>query len=151
MVYMPMSYLYGKRFVGPITPLILQLRQELYLQPYEQINWMKVRHDVAKVLLLVQEQIYWQFGITCYPTLLHARIHKNKLDTNLSLQEDIYYPHPFIQDLIWDGLYIFAEPLLNRWPCKKLREKALQTTMKHIHYEDENSRYITIGCVEKVM
>lgn len=22
--------------------------------------------------------------------------------------------------------------------------------MKHIHYEDENSRYITIGCVEKV-
>ncbi|KAK3428110.1 hypothetical protein EUGRSUZ_F04226 [Eucalyptus grandis] len=23
--------------------------------------------------------------------------------------------------------------------------------MKHIHYEDENSRYITIGCVEKVL
>nr|VDC94822.1 unnamed protein product [Brassica oleracea] len=33
MVYMPMSYLYGKRFVGPITPLIMQLREELYLQP----------------------------------------------------------------------------------------------------------------------
>ncbi|KAL8135110.1 beta-amyrin synthase 2-like [Apium graveolens] len=113
MVYMPMSYLYGKRFVGPITPLVLQLRQELYLQPYENINWMKVRHYVAK--------------------------------------EDVYYPHPFIQNLIWDGLYIFTEPLLNRWPYKKIREKALQTTMKHIHYEDENSRYITIGCVEKVL
>jgi hypothetical protein len=23
--------------------------------------------------------------------------------------------------------------------------------MKHIHYEDENSRYITIGCVNKVV
>ena len=70
----------------------------------------------------------------------------------LLLQEDIYYPHPFIQDLLWDSLYIFTEPLLTRWPFNKLvREKALQVTMKHIHYEDENSRYITIGCVEKVM
>jgi len=31
-----------------------------------------------------------------------------------------------------------------------VREKALEVTMKHIHYEDENSRYIAIGCVEKV-
>ena len=70
----------------------------------------------------------------------------------LLLQEDIYYPHPLIQDLLWDSLYIFTEPLLTRWPFNKLvREKALQVTMKHIHYEDENSRYITIGCVEKVM
>ncbi|XP_062078521.1 beta-amyrin synthase-like [Humulus lupulus] len=45
-----------------------------------------------------------------------------------------------------------AEPLLTRWPLNKLiREKALQVTMEYIHYEDENSRYITIGCVEKVL
>nr|O82146.1 RecName: Full=Beta-amyrin synthase 2; AltName: Full=Oxidosqualene cyclase 2 [Panax ginseng]BAA33722.1 beta-Amyrin Synthase [Panax ginseng] len=113
MVYMPMSYLYGKRFVGPITPLILQLREELYAQAYDEINWRKVRHNCAK--------------------------------------EDLYYPHPLIQDLMWDSLYIFTEPFLTRWPFNKLREKALQTTMKHIHYEDENSRYITIGCVEKVL
>lgn len=49
MVYMPMSYLYGKRFVGPITPLILQLREELYAQPYDEVNWKKVRHFCAKV------------------------------------------------------------------------------------------------------
>ncbi|GLT54381.1 hypothetical protein SLA2020_275840 [Shorea laevis] len=114
LVYLPMSYLYGKRFVGPITPLILQLREELYTQPYNQVNWKKARHLCAK--------------------------------------EDIYYPHPLIQDLLWDSLYIFTEPLLTRWPFNKLvREKALQVTMKHIHYEDENSRYITIGCVEKVL
>ncbi|GLT38206.1 hypothetical protein SLA2020_124700 [Shorea laevis] len=114
MVYMPMSYLYGKRFVGPITPLIQQLREELYLQPYNEINWRKARHS-------------------CAP-------------------EDLYYPHPLIQDLMWDSLYILAEPLLTRWPLNNLiREKALQVAMKHIHYEDENSRYITIGCVEKVL
>lgn len=64
MVYMPMSYLYGKRFVGPITPLILQLRQELYLQPYEQINWMKVRHHVAKVYFLIHGQINWHYMLS---------------------------------------------------------------------------------------
>ena len=46
---MPMSYLYGKRFVGPITPLIHQLREELFTQPYSEINWKKVRHLCAKV------------------------------------------------------------------------------------------------------
>ncbi|MED6145755.1 Beta-amyrin synthase [Stylosanthes scabra] len=115
LVYMPMSYLYGKRFVGPITPLIFQLRQELYNDPpYEKVDWKKARHQCAK--------------------------------------EDLYCPHPYIQDLIWDSLYIFIEPLLTRWPCNKLvRERALQVAMKHIHYEDENSRYMTIASVEKVL
>jgi beta-amyrin synthase len=41
---------------------------------------------------------------------------------------------------------------MTRWPFNKLvREKALEIVMKHIHYEDENSRYITIGCVNKVV
>ncbi|KAF7842405.1 beta-amyrin synthase [Senna tora] len=45
---------------------------------------------------------------------------------------------------------IHPEPLLTRWPLNKLvRKKALQVAIKHIHYEDENSRYITHGCVEK--
>ncbi|XP_060669413.1 beta-amyrin synthase-like [Ziziphus jujuba] len=114
MVYMPMSYLYGKRFVCQITPLILQLREELHAQPFKEINWRKVRHLCAK--------------------------------------EDLYYPHPLIQNLLWDSLYICTEPLLTHWPFNKLvRERALQVTMHHIHYEDENSRYITIGCVEKVL
>lgn len=52
LVYMPMSYLYGKRFVGPICPLILKLREEIYLQPYAEINWNKARHLCAKVRLV---------------------------------------------------------------------------------------------------
>ncbi|EFH64022.1 ATLUP2 [Arabidopsis lyrata subsp. lyrata] len=114
MVYMPMSYLYGKRFVGPLTPLIMLLRKELHLQPYEEINWNKARRLCAK--------------------------------------EDMIYPHPLVQDLLWDTLHNFVEPFLTSWPLKKLvREKALRVAMEHIHYEDENSHYITIGCVEKVL
>ncbi|KAE8665058.1 Lupeol synthase [Hibiscus syriacus] len=108
-----MSYLYGKRFVGAITDLIKQLRQELYNQPYHEINWNAARNTVAK--------------------------------------EDLYYPHPLIQDLTSGVLYHVAEPILTRWPFTKLREKALEVAIRHVHYEDENSRYLCIGCVEKVL
>ncbi|CAB4272095.1 unnamed protein product [Prunus armeniaca] len=111
MTYLSMSYLFGKRFVGPITPLILQLREEIYNEPYNEIKWSKVRHLCAK--------------------------------------EDNYHPHGKLQSLMWDSLHTICEPLFTRWPFKKLREKALQETSKHIHYEDENTRYITIGVVIK--
>ncbi|KAL9254135.1 Beta-amyrin synthase 2-like protein [Drosera capensis] len=106
-----MAYIYGKKFVAPITNLTQELREEVYVQPYHKINWWKFRHVCAK--------------------------------------EDLYYLHPMIQNMVWDSLHIFAEPFLTRWPFNKLREKALEKTIEHIHYEDENSRYITIGCVEK--
>nr|A8CDT3.1 RecName: Full=Lupeol synthase; Short=BgLUS [Bruguiera gymnorhiza]ULE72739.1 lupeol synthase [synthetic construct]BAF80444.1 lupeol synthase [Bruguiera gymnorhiza] len=111
LTYMAMSYLYGKKFVGPITPLILQLREEIYNEPYDQINWSRMRHLCAK--------------------------------------EDNYYAHTLTQIILWDAIYMLGEPLLKRWPFNKLREKALKITMDHIHYEDENSQYITIGSVEK--
>ncbi|GMP83835.1 hypothetical protein CsSME_00037616 [Camellia sinensis var. sinensis] len=72
-------------------------------------------------------------------------------DVLLRLQEDLYHQRPLIQDLMSDSLYITTEPLLTHWPFNKLRGKALAKTMEHIHYEDEISRYITIGCVEKVL
>ncbi|CAN1343534.1 Beta-amyrin synthase [Linum perenne] len=113
-LYAPMSYLYGKRFVGTITPLVQQLRKELHTQPYYKINWKKTRH--------------------------------------LCCQEDLYYPHPLIHDLIWDGIYMLVEPLLTCWPLNKLvRNKALESVMKYIHYENECTHYITSACPEKVM
>ncbi|XP_022946791.1 beta-Amyrin Synthase 1-like isoform X2 [Cucurbita moschata] len=45
---LPMTYLFGKRFVGSLTPLILQLRQEIYTQPYNHIKWSPTRHYCAK-------------------------------------------------------------------------------------------------------
>ncbi|KAM7477463.1 hypothetical protein LguiA_025676 [Lonicera macranthoides] len=111
MVYLPMSYLYGKRFVGPINSTVLSLRRELYTQPYDQIDWDLARNQCAK--------------------------------------EDLYCPHPLIQDILWGGLHKFAEPLLRKWPFSKLRHKALNTVMQHIHHEDENTHYICLGPVDK--
>ncbi|KAK1269673.1 Cycloartenol synthase [Acorus gramineus] len=113
MIYLPMSYLYGKRFVGPITKTVLSLRKELHTLPYDQVDWDEARSMCAK--------------------------------------EDLYYPHPPIQDILWAVLRRVVEPVLMHWPGSKLREKALQTTMQHVHYEDNNTRYICIGPVNKVL
>ncbi|KAJ1254050.1 hypothetical protein BS78_K128600 [Paspalum vaginatum] len=48
MVYLPMSYIYGKRFVGPVTSLVLELRNELYKDTYDGIDWNKARTECAK-------------------------------------------------------------------------------------------------------
>ncbi|KAJ8766803.1 hypothetical protein K2173_008357 [Erythroxylum novogranatense] len=48
MVYLPMSYLYGKKFVAPINDLILSLRNELYILPYHLVNWDQARNICAK-------------------------------------------------------------------------------------------------------
>ncbi|PON60971.1 Terpenoid cyclases/protein prenyltransferase alpha-alpha toroid [Parasponia andersonii] len=53
LTFMPMSYLYGRKFVGPITPLIQQLREEIYSKPYKQIKWSRVRHVCAEYLIAV--------------------------------------------------------------------------------------------------
>ncbi|KAI7995522.1 Cycloartenol synthase 2 [Camellia lanceoleosa] len=90
MVYLPMSYLYGKRFVGPINATILSLRRELYTHPYHQIDWNQARY------------LYW-------------------------------------------------DPLLMQWLFYRLRKKALSMVMQHIHYEDENTQYICLGPVNKVL
>ncbi|PWA84797.1 lupeol synthase [Artemisia annua] len=112
-VYMPMSYLYGKRFVGRITRLVQALRQEIYTDPYHRINWNRARNTCAK--------------------------------------EDLYYPHPLVQDMVCGVLHNVAEPILTRWPFSMLREKALKVAMEHVHYEDQCSTYLCIGSVEKVL
>uniref|UniRef100_A0ACD5TCH3 Uncharacterized protein n=1 Tax=Avena sativa TaxID=4498 RepID=A0ACD5TCH3_AVESA len=48
MVYFPMSYIYGKRFVCPVAPIVLNLRKELYRVPYDEIDWDKARNQCAK-------------------------------------------------------------------------------------------------------
>ena len=55
-----------------------------------------------------------------------------------------------VQDVLWGSLHYVYEPVFTRCPTKELRESALNTVMQHIHYEDENTRYICIGPVNKV-
>lgn len=67
------------------------------------------------------------------------------------LQVDLRYPRTLVQEILWTTLHKYGEPLLNRWPFTKLREKALTNIMEHIHYEDENSQYIDICPINKVI
>ncbi len=92
-VYLPMSYVYGMRGTGKLTPLVLSLRKELYPGSYECINWNAARNQCAST--------------------------------------DLYYPHPWIQDVLWWSLYKAEGLLLG----SGLRKKALAEVMRHVHYE----------------
>ncbi|KAI8820421.1 terpenoid cyclases/protein prenyltransferase alpha-alpha toroid [Fimicolochytrium jonesii] len=48
MVYLPMSFIYGQRLRGEITPLLEQLREELYAQPYASIDWDAQCNNIAE-------------------------------------------------------------------------------------------------------
>ena len=50
---------------------------------------------------------------------------------NQCAPEDLYYPHPLIQDVLWWALYQCEGLLLG----SGLRKRALAECMKHIHYE----------------
>ncbi|GFY88906.1 lupeol synthase 1 [Actinidia rufa] len=108
---MPMSYLDGRKYHGPITDLVKSLRKEIYTKSYDEIDWNKARNKCCK--------------------------------------KDLYYPHTFLPDLLWDGLHYLIEPILNRWPFNKIRERAMWKTLKYMCYEAKTSRYISIECIEK--
>ena len=48
-IYLPMSYCYAKRIRAPEDDLIRALRKELYIQPYEEIDWKQARTTIAPV------------------------------------------------------------------------------------------------------
>ncbi|PGH09413.1 hypothetical protein AJ80_07688 [Polytolypa hystricis UAMH7299] len=47
-VFLPMTYVYSKRFSHPVDDLTRQLRQELYTEPYESIKFGYYRGAIAK-------------------------------------------------------------------------------------------------------
>lgn len=47
-VFLPMSLIWSKRFVGPETPLVRQLRQEVFVQPYDTIDFGLHRNSISK-------------------------------------------------------------------------------------------------------
>ncbi|KAJ6936641.1 beta-amyrin synthase-like isoform X4 [Populus alba x Populus x berolinensis] len=65
--------------------------------------------------------------------------------------EDLYTSRSIAQNLLLDGVHYLSERLLKQWPFSKLREQALQEAIKHIHYEDESTRYMINASIEKSM
>lgn len=46
MIFLPMSYCYGKKIKTELNPLLTEIREEIYTQPYLQINWKKARKSI---------------------------------------------------------------------------------------------------------
>jgi squalene/oxidosqualene cyclase-like protein len=47
MVYLPMSWLYGRRATAALDPLLAELREELYTVPFADVDWARAREHVA--------------------------------------------------------------------------------------------------------
>ncbi|KAG0149788.1 hypothetical protein CROQUDRAFT_653055 [Cronartium quercuum f. sp. fusiforme G11] len=81
-VYLAMSYLWGKRVKADLNPLLNSLRQELYVQPFESIEWFKCRNLVAKEDLYsphhpVADALFRVLGLwerVCPKSIRHAGI-----------------------------------------------------------------------------
>ena len=56
--YMPMSYLYGRKYHGPITDLVKEIREEIHTKPYADVEWNKARHDCCKVCQKSTKALY---------------------------------------------------------------------------------------------
>ncbi|XP_035814935.1 achilleol B synthase isoform X4 [Zea mays] len=96
LVYMPMAYLYGKKFVGPITPTVLALREELYNIPYGNINWKEARRSCSKEDLLYPYSQVKNIIFTCLnkfvePMLNCWPINKLRERALHNLMEHIHY------------------------------------------------------------
>ncbi|KAL6602716.1 hypothetical protein ACP70R_043077 [Stipagrostis hirtigluma subsp. patula] len=70
---------------------------------------------------------------------------------NTCAKEDQRYRPSVIYKAISTCLNTFVEPILNRWPFSKLRERALSHIMEYIHYEDETTQYIGLCPVTKAL
>jgi squalene/oxidosqualene cyclase-like protein len=54
MVYLPMAYCFGLKVTGKITPLIQSIRNEIYADKYEDIDWAKARNECSSTDLYHQ-------------------------------------------------------------------------------------------------
>lgn len=108
MVYLPMAYIYARRIQARMSPLVLSLRKELYVDDFDKIDWPKMRNEVSPL--------------------------------------DMYHPHSSALNFV-NTLMYYYEKVHSSW----LRKKAVEFTFDHIRYEDEQTKYIDIGPVNKVM
>lgn len=46
-VFLPMSYIWSRKFSHPLDPLTRQLRQELFVKPYEEVDFASHRNSIA--------------------------------------------------------------------------------------------------------
>ncbi|MBX2904315.1 MAG: terpene cyclase/mutase family protein [Chitinophagales bacterium] len=108
MVYLPMSYCFGNKLKAAPTPLLHELKTEIYTQPYQEINWKNARNQ-------------------CCP-------------------KDVYHPpHKALSTLN------FFTSIYEKIAVKAWRNKALNYAINYIDAEDQQTNYINIGPVNKML
>lgn len=45
----PLGYLYGTKFKGPLTPLVEAIRREIYIEPYDSIDFSSHRNNIHPI------------------------------------------------------------------------------------------------------
>lgn len=75
LVYLPMGYIYARRLSAPLTSFTQSLREELYVQPYDSINWGQQRNNVAKVDLYTPH--------TKVMDVLNSKLHEQSKESTL--------------------------------------------------------------------
>jgi len=106
MVYLPMAYVFGAKIVAKMTPLIQELRKELYTEPYESINFRSHCWNVSKL--------------------------------------DMYTPHSLLLRTLFGALNV-----VEKFHVPFVRRKALKFIMDYIHAEDDQTKHVDIGPVNK--
>lgn len=81
MVFLPMSYVYSKRWSYPLNDLTKQLRSELLVQPFETINFGKHRNSISPIddyhpKTWILKLIFWVLATIWTPYLRPAWIVK---------------------------------------------------------------------------
>ncbi|MCY4300234.1 MAG: FAD-dependent monooxygenase [Aestuariivita sp.] len=74
LIYMAMAATYARRFQTPVNPLILALREELYPQGFENINFSKTRNKLRKGDLYAKPSIWLKCGYSL--ARLFERFHR---------------------------------------------------------------------------
>ncbi|HEY3500963.1 MAG TPA: prenyltransferase/squalene oxidase repeat-containing protein, partial [Polyangiaceae bacterium] len=62
MVYLPLSYLYGRRAAAPVSARIAELRAELYPEGYERVDWERARESLARTDRLAPRSAALELG-----------------------------------------------------------------------------------------
>ena len=76
LIYLGFSYLYGVRFQTPVTPLIEELRRELYDRPYESIDFSRYRNSLAPTDLYAKPN--WILRVLYRVALSYEKHHSPK-------------------------------------------------------------------------
>ncbi|CAG5120086.1 unnamed protein product, partial [Candidula unifasciata] len=72
-VYLPMAYCFGRRIIAPEDDLIVQLRKEIFVEDYKNINWPSQRNNVSSADLYTPHS--WLLDLSYFFLNIYEKVH----------------------------------------------------------------------------